>query len=124
MKVTFECYNCKVSQVENPAEAKEKTEVINGQSIDLKYYECPVCRALNYVQCDNAGSKNQLAKYLSVAKIQINANRQGRRGKQSGKAKKIQIHLRRIRSELQKELEHNGLHFVDYKVVGDDYVGM
>ena len=124
MKITFECQKCKVSQIENPADAKEKTEIVNGQSIDLKYYECPVCRALNYMQVDNEKSKELLGKYFGIAKIQINANRQGRRGKQSGKAKKIQIHLRYVRNELQKELEHNGFNFVEYKIVGDDYAGM
>lgn len=124
MKITFECQKCKVSQIENPADAKEKAEIINGQSIDLKYYECPVCRNINCVQADDKQSKELLNKYLGLAKIQINANRQGRRGKQSGKAKKVQIHLRRIRNELQKELEHNGFNFVEYKIVGDDYAGM
>lgn len=124
MKITFECQKCKVSQVENPADAKEKTEIINGQSIDLKYYECPVCKSKNYVQADNEQSKEWLSKMLRLTKTQIGANRAGRRGKNTGKAKKIQIHLRRIRSELQKELEGNGFNFVEYKIVGDDYAGM
>lgn len=124
MKITFECQKCKVSQVENPADVKKGIKIVNGQSIEFQYYECPVCRSKNYVQADNEKSKELLGKYFGLAKIQINANRQGRRGKQSGKAKKVQIHLRRIRSELQKELECNGFNFVEYKIVGDDYAGM
>lgn len=121
MKIVFECQNCKVSQVENPKEAKEKTEVYKGQSIDLKYYECPVCKSKNYVQADNEQSKEWLSKILRLTKTQISANRAGRRGKNTGKAKKIQIHLRKVRNELQKELEHDGFNFAEYKIVGDDY---
>lgn len=124
MKITFECSKCKVSQIENPKDVKKGVTVVKGQSIEFQYYECPVCRNINCVQADNKQSKELLNKYLGLAKIQINANRQGRRGKQSGKAKKVQIHLRRIRNELQKELEHNGFNFVEYKIVGDDYAGM
>lgn len=124
MKITFECSKCKVSQIENPKDVKKGVTVVKGQSIDFQYYECPVCRNINCVQADDKQSKELLNKYLGLAKIQINANRQGRRGKQSGKAKKVQIHLRRIRNELQKELEHSGFNFVEYKIVGDDYAGM
>lgn len=124
MKITFECYKCKVSQIENPKEVKEKTEVYKGQSIDLKYYECPVCKSKNYVQADNEQSKEWLSKMLRLTKTQISANRAGRRGKNTGKAKKIQIHLRKVRNELQKELEHNDFHFPEYKIVSDDYVSM
>lgn len=124
MKVSFECYKCKVSSIENPKSVSKVSVSINGQSIDLKYYECPVCGSINCVQADNEKSKELLDKYLGLAKIQINANRQGKRGKQSGKAKKVQIHLRKVRNELQKELEHNDFHFPEYKIVSDNYVSM
>ena len=122
MKITFECYKCKVSQIENPKDANKVSIVINGQSIDLQYYECPVCGSINCVQADNEQSKEWLSKMLRLTKTQISANRAGRRGKNTGKAKKIQIHLRKVRNELQKELEHNKFHFPEYKIVEDDYV--
>lgn len=116
MKVSFECYKCKVSLIENPKSVSKVSVVINGQSIDLQYYECPVCGSINCVQADNEKSKELLDKYLGLAKVQINANRQGRRGKQSGRAKKNQIHLRKVRNELQEELRKSGIHLVDYRI--------
>lgn len=124
MKVSFECYKCKVSLIENPKSVSKVSVVINGQSIDLQYYECPVCGSINCVQADNEQSKEWLSKMLRLTKTQISANRAGRRGKNTGKAKKIQIHLRKVRNELQKELEHNDFHFPEYKIVEDDYVNM
>ena len=125
MKVSFECVNCKVSQVESPKAIKVEKGIFNGQSIQVMYYDCPVCGGRNIVQVDNDESLRLLAKCKSIISVQMKANRQGRRGKQSGKMKKAQIHLRKIRNELQKELECNcHLKFVEYKTVGDDYAGL
>lgn len=120
MKVRFGCKKCLVSQIENPKDVKKKTEIINGQSIDLMYYECPVCRNKNYVQADNEQSKEWLSKMFRLTKAQISANRAGRRGKNTGKARKIQIHLRKVRNELQKELENAGYNFVECEVINGD----
>ena len=120
MKVTFACKKCLVSQTEDPKEVKKETQEFNGQSINLMYYECPVCRCKNYVQADNEKSKEWLHKMLVLTKQQIGVNRAGRRGKNAGKARKIQIHLRKVRNELQKELENAGYNFVECEVANGD----
>lgn len=120
MKVKFSCKKCLVSQLENPAEVKKEKGLFKGQSIELMYYECPVCGNKNFVQADNTQSKEWLQKMFDLTKQQIGVNRAGRRGKNAGKAKKIQIHLRKIRNELQKELENAGYKFVECEVVNGD----
>lgn len=120
MKVRFGCKKCLVSQIENPQDVKKEQLLFKGQSIELMYYECPVCRSKNYVQADNAQSKEWLTKMLMLTKQQIGANRAGRRGKNTGKARKIQIHLRKVRNELQKELENAGYNFVECEVINGD----
>lgn len=120
MKVRFSCKKCLVSQTENPQDVKKEQQIFNGQSIELMYYECPVCRNKNYVQADNTQSKEWLTKMFMLTKQQIGANRAGRRGKNAGKAKKIQIHLRKVRNELQNELENAGYNFVECEVINGD----
>lgn len=120
MKVKFGCKKCLVSQTENPQDVKKEVKDFNGQSIDLMYYECPVCRNKNYVQADNIQSKEWLQKMFALTKKQIGANRVGQRGKNAGKARKIQIHLRKVRNELQKELESAGFDFVECEVCNGD----
>ena len=123
VNIVFECHNCKVSQKENPINVKSENIVFNGQPIDLKYYDCPVCRARNYVQADD----NLTRKILSDCKKQIHnqivLNGKGQKGKLLGKAKKKQIHLGRARKTLQNMLIANKkIHFVTYKIVGDNDV--
>lgn len=116
VNILFECPKCKVSQKENAKDVKTEKGIFKGQTIRFMYYDCPICGNRNIVQADNDKSLEMLAKCKSIIRVQMNANRQGRRGKQSGRAKKNQLHLRRIRNALQEELRNSGIHLVDYKI--------
>lgn len=126
VNIVFECHNCKVSQKEKPINVKSEKVVFNGQPIDLKYYDCPVCRARNFVQADNKISSKLLSDCAKQIRIQMLLNAKGKAGKQSGKAKKSQSHLRKIRNALQSMLDgkqvNTGeiLHFVPYRIVGEE----
>lgn len=120
MKVKFECKECSNIQEENPLSVSIEEQEFNGQKIELRYYICPVCSSKNYVQADNANSKLWLSKCMEITRAQINANRRGQKGKQSGRIRKAQIHLRKIRNGLQKELESAGYNFVECEVIDGD----
>ena len=123
MKIIFECHNCRVSQTENPMDVKTEKMLFNGQSIELKYYDCPVCRARNYVQADDDLTRKILSDCKKQIHNQIVLNSKGQKGKLLGKAKKKQIHLGRARKTLQNMLIANKkIHFVTYKIVGDNNV--
>lgn len=122
MEVKFTCKKCSEELHENPSSVLKEEQQFNGQKIEVMYYICPVCSSKNYVQADNEHSKEWLSKCIGITKIQMSANRAGRRGKQSGKIKKAQIHLRKIRNELQKELENAGYNFVECEVCNGDKV--
>jgi len=126
MYITFECHKCKVSQKESPINVKTEHANFNGQTIELKYYDCPVCRARNFVQADNKFSQKLLTDCNKMIRNQMLLNSMGKSGKQSGKMKKMQIHLRKVRNTLLKELSGNQIstgeivHFVTYEIVGDN----
>lgn len=123
MKIIFECHNCRVSQIENPMDVKTEKMLFNRQSIELKYYDCPVCRARNYVQADDDWTRKILSDCKKQIHNQIVLNSKGQKGKLLGKAKKKQIHLGRARKTLQSMLIANKkIHFVTYKIVGDNNV--
>lgn len=123
MKIIFECHNCRVSQIENPMDVKTEKMLFNGQSIELKYYDCPVCRARNYVQVDDDLTRKILSDCKKQIHNQIVLNSKGQKGKLLGKARKKQIHLGRARKTLQNMLIANKkIHFAAYKIVGDNDV--
>lgn len=120
MKVVFECFQCGSLQTKSPMDAKVEKMLFNKQSIELKYYDCPECRARNYVQADDDLTRKLLSDCKKQIHSQIVLNSKGQKGKLLGKAKKKQIHLGRARKVLQDMLIANKeLHFVTYRIVGD-----
>lgn len=112
-------YNAFINEIEKENVLFKKLN--GGELIHFQYFNCPECRAKNYVQADNAESISVLEECKKKAVRQIALNRKGRRGKQSEKAKKSRTHLENIRKSLRIMLVTNyKISFASYEVITDE----
>lgn len=118
-KVKVFCPECGAIYVPELTQVKDEKKEIDGKLIFLKYFNCQACNAQNYIQVDNNETLARLELCKKQIRDQITANRKGRKGKQSGIAKKTQIHLRNNRKALQLMLKDK-ITFANYEVFEDE----
>lgn len=125
VKLKIKCPKCKgeynafINKVEKEDVLFEKLN--GGELIHFQYFNCPECRAKNYVQADNSESISVLDECKKQVVRQITLNRKGRRGKQSGKARKSRTHLENIRKSLCIMLVTKyKISFANYEVITDE----
>lgn len=114
----FECEDCKqkfpIAQEQEQKSLTHKKEFkINGRSIFLTYYDCPVCGRRHFVQIDDKVSLNKLNDNkqmfieLSIAKSKGKEISK----KQLAKFKKARLDLSNYRIKLMKQ--HTGKSIYD-----------
>ena len=107
MDLMVECNICEAKFMLTAVSVLEMQTEIEGQSIWIKYYECPVCKKRYYGQVDNSVSKKMLAKLVVGIGKMSNAKETHNilTKKQSAKITKLRNNLETYRFNLKKKYD-------------------
>ncbi len=99
------CDKCNTKRILSGTDVHKGKYEINGESIQLTYFDCQVCGKRHYVQVDN-NRTNEMLKEVSQLMTKLMVLKKKDKPipqKQSDKFKRKREHLAKIRIDLMKE---------------------